>query len=48
MEGAYLTNVEAESWDPFDLGDGRILGEVHWLRSEDDGTGSFLHSGRGV
>ena len=45
VEGAYLTNVEAESWEPFDLGDGRILGEVHWLRSEDDGTGSFLHSG---
>lgn len=45
MEGAYLTNVEAEWWEPFDLGDGRILGEVHWLRSEDDGTGSFVHSG---
>jgi uncharacterized cupin superfamily protein len=45
VEGAYLSNVGAETWEPFDLGDGRILGEVHWLRSEDNGAGAFLHCG---
>ena len=40
----YLSNVDAESWEPFDLGDGRIVGEVHWLRS-DESEGAELYAG---
>jgi uncharacterized cupin superfamily protein len=37
-EGPFVSSVEADTWEPFDVGDGRIIGEVHFLRSEDDGS----------
>jgi uncharacterized cupin superfamily protein len=37
-EGPFVSSVEADTWEPFEVGDGRIIGEVHFLRSEDDGS----------
>jgi uncharacterized cupin superfamily protein len=34
----FVSNVEADSWEPFEVGDGRVIGEVHFVRAEDDGS----------
>jgi uncharacterized cupin superfamily protein len=36
--GPFVSNVEAEIWEPFELGDGRVIGEVHFVRAEEDGS----------
>jgi uncharacterized cupin superfamily protein len=38
MSGPYVSNVDAQTWEPFEVGDGRVIGEVHFLRSDEDGS----------
>ena len=38
VDGPFVSNVEADSWEPFEVGDGRVIGEVHFVRAEEDGS----------
>ncbi len=38
MDGPYVSSLDAETWEPFEVGDGRIIGEVHFLRADEDGS----------
>jgi uncharacterized cupin superfamily protein len=37
-QGPFVSSVDADTWEPFEVGDGRVIGEVHFLRAEDDGS----------
>jgi uncharacterized cupin superfamily protein len=36
--GPFVSSVDADTWEPFEVGDGRVIGEVHFLRAEEDGS----------
>jgi uncharacterized cupin superfamily protein len=38
MDGPYLSNVDATEWEPFEVGDGRVIGEAHFVRADEDGS----------
>jgi uncharacterized cupin superfamily protein len=38
MPGPYVSRIDVDTWEPFEVGDGRIIGEVHFLRADEDGS----------
>jgi uncharacterized cupin superfamily protein len=38
VRGPYVTNLDTDSWEPFVLEGGRVVGEIHLLRDEDGYT----------